>query len=88
VARSKALPCILKYNMESRSFPFSFDIGRANAEHLYLDFIRYEEQGLKIVVGIIAVSYTKTISSYFSKENKENDKNSVDDISIKKMVCC
>jgi len=32
--------------------------------------------GLKIVVGIIAVSYAKTISSYFSKENKENDKNS------------
>ncbi len=32
--------------------------------------------GLKIVVGIIAVSYAKTISSYFSKEKQENDKNS------------
>lgn len=32
--------------------------------------------GLKILVGIIAVSYAKSISSYLSKEKKEDDKNS------------
>lgn len=30
--------------------------------------------GLKILVGIIAVSYAKSISSYLSKEKKEDDK--------------
>ncbi|MDD4993749.1 MAG: hypothetical protein PHR83_16125 [Paludibacter sp.] len=31
--------------------------------------------GLKIVVGIIAISYAKSISSYVSKEKKKNDEN-------------
>ena len=38
-AKSKAQPCILKLNMESRSFPFSIDEGRAFAKHRMQDYL-------------------------------------------------
>ena len=45
-ARSKALPCILKQNMESWSFPFINDEARRFAKHRVAQVIRYEELGI------------------------------------------
>ena len=44
--RSKALPCILKQNMESWSFPFINDEARRFAKHRVAQVIRYEELGI------------------------------------------
>ena len=43
--RSKALPCILKQNMESWSFPFINDEARRFAKHRIAQVIRYGERG-------------------------------------------
>ena len=44
-ARSKALPCILKQNMESWSFPFINDEAKRFAKHRVAQVIRYGERG-------------------------------------------
>lgn len=62
--RSKALPCILKQNMESWSFPFINDEARRFAKHRVAQVIRYEELGI-----VKSLSFFKSL--YFLERTNE-----------------